>query len=172
MQEKQRLSLYLAHRTALVDFATPIVGCRASAEDVVQEAFLRFVPAAPERAGAEPIMQPVGYLYRIVRNLAVDWGRRLSAERRRGDGGAILEDVPAPTASPEQAVVDRDELRVVAAALAELPERTRRIFELHRLEGRTLQDIADTFGISLTLTHQLVRKAISHCASRLDDANS
>jgi len=172
MQEEQRLSLYLAHRAALVDFATPIVGCRASAEDVVQEAFLRFVPAASERTGSEPIMQPVGYLYRIVRNLAVDWGRRLSAERRRADGGAILEDLPAPAASPEQAAVDRDELRIVATALAELPERTRRVFEMHRLEGRTLQDIADTFGISLTLTHQLVRKAITHCANRLDDANS
>jgi RNA polymerase sigma-70 factor (ECF subfamily) len=53
-----------------------------------------------------------------------------------------------------------------------LPERTRRVFEMHRLEGRTLQDIADTFGISPTLTHQLVRKAITHCANRLDDANS
>lgn len=170
MHEEQRLSLYLAHRAALVDFATPIVGCRASAEDVVQEAFLRFVPAGPERA--EPIVQPVGYLYRIVRNLALDWGRRLSAERRRSDGGVVLEDVPAAAASPEQAACDRDELRIVAAALAELPERTRRVFEMHRLEGRTLQDIAGTLGISLTLAHQLVRRAITHCANRLDDANS
>lgn len=170
MHEEQRLSLYLTHRAALVDFATPIVGCRASAEDVVQEAFLRFVPAGAGRA--EPIAHPVGYLYRIVRNLALDWGRRLSAERRRSDGAVVLDEVPAATASPEQSACDRDELRIVAAALAELPERTRRVFEMHRLEGRTLQDVADTLGISLTLTHQLVRRAISHCANRLDDANS
>ncbi|MFX5710053.1 sigma factor-like helix-turn-helix DNA-binding protein, partial [Acinetobacter baumannii] len=80
--------------------------------------------------------------YRIVRNLALDWGRRLSAERRRADGGAILDDIPASAASPEQAACDRDELRIVAAALAELPERTQRVFEMHRLDGRTLQEVA------------------------------
>ena len=31
-----KLRLFLAHRTALIDYATPIVGDRAQAEDVVQ----------------------------------------------------------------------------------------------------------------------------------------
>ena len=67
-----RLDLFLAHRSALIDYAQPIVGCRARAEDVVQEAYLRFAAATDrERPADDRILQPVGYLYRIVRNLAV-----------------------------------------------------------------------------------------------------
>jgi RNA polymerase sigma-70 factor (ECF subfamily) len=70
-----RLKLYLTHRAALIDYATPIVGCRARAEDVVQEAYIRFVPA---RVADARIEQPVAYLYRIVRNVALDWTRRFA----------------------------------------------------------------------------------------------
>ncbi|MCD6074877.1 MAG: hypothetical protein K0Q70_1760, partial [Rhodospirillales bacterium] len=37
-----KLTLFLTHRTALIDYAAPIVGDRSRAEDVVQEAFIRF----------------------------------------------------------------------------------------------------------------------------------
>ena len=34
--------IFVEQRTALIDYAFPIVGCRAHAEDVVQEAYIRF----------------------------------------------------------------------------------------------------------------------------------
>ncbi|MBO6753108.1 MAG: hypothetical protein JJ903_08525, partial [Spongiibacter sp.] len=40
----QKLKTYMTHRAALVDYATPIIGCRARAEDIVQDAFLRYLP--------------------------------------------------------------------------------------------------------------------------------
>jgi DNA-directed RNA polymerase specialized sigma24 family protein len=39
-----QLALFLAHRSALVGYATPILKCRARAEDVVQEAYIREFP--------------------------------------------------------------------------------------------------------------------------------
>ena len=132
-----KLDLYLAHRSALVDYAAPIVGCRARAEDVVQEAWLRF------NGRQDPglaINNPVGYLYRIVRNLALDLTRSIATERRQPDGDSLL---------------------------AQLPERTRMAFEMHRLGGYTLQQIAAALGISVGLTHQLVHDALSHCVAWL-----
>ncbi|GLT01010.1 hypothetical protein GCM10007897_24010 [Sphingobium jiangsuense] len=46
-----RLHLYLKHREALIDQATKIVGDQARAEDVVQDAWLRF-SASAGRCGA------------------------------------------------------------------------------------------------------------------------
>jgi RNA polymerase sigma-70 factor (ECF subfamily) len=158
-----RLDLFLAHRTALIDYAHPIVGCRSRAEDVVQEAYLRFATAG-ERGDA-PILQPVGYLYRIVRNLAVDWVRHLAQEDRPPP--AVMEQVASAAPSPEQAAVDRDQLRTAIAALEELPPRTRLAFELHRLQGATFPDIARQLGISVGLAHRLVKDALTHCAERL-----
>lgn len=158
-----RLDLFLAHRAALIDYAQPIVGCRARAEDVVQEAYLRF-SGADDRAD-DPILQPVGYLYRIVRNLAVDWARHLAQEDR--PPSAVMEQVASPAPSPEQATVDRDQLRIVIAALEELPSRTRLAFELHRLQGATFPAIARQLGISVGLAHRLVKDALTHCADRL-----
>ena len=168
-QPDPNLSLYLSHRAALVDYATPIVGSRANAEDVVQEAFLRFAPVA-----AQPdIENPLAYLYRIVRNLSLDVARRLASERRRTGDEAVPDDIPDLASNPEKSALHRDELRHVVAALAELPERTQRAFELHRLQDLTLQQTAATLGISTTLVHKLIRNALVACMQRLgtdDDA--
>src|SRR3546814_20723340 len=70
-QHSRKLNLYLRHRAELIDYATPIVGDRALAEDVVQDAWLRFSDAGSHDAKTRLIRQPVGYLYRIVRYLAL-----------------------------------------------------------------------------------------------------
>ena len=167
--------LYARHRRALIDYAAPIVGCRARAEDVVQEAFIRFsgrrategaTTQAPDGLPA-PITHPLPYLYRIVRNLALDWVRRPAAAVEAGDPDALSR-LPAATATPEQTVLQRDQLRVLAEALAELPERTRIAFNMHRLEGRSLREVADRLGVSVVRAHQLVKDAIRHAAARLD----
>lgn len=160
------LDVYLAHRSALVDYAMPIVGSRAQAEDVVQEAWLRFNGRAAEQAG---IHNPVSYLYRIVRNLALDLSRRLQTENRQPDGDEMLLTLAVESASPEHSILYQDELRMVQQALDELPERTRQTFILHRINGLPLQQIAIQLNISTSLAHQLVHSALSHCAERLTD---
>jgi len=160
-----KLQLYLAHRPALVDYAAPIVGCRARAEDVVQEAWLRFSRQADEA----DIRHPASYLYRIVRNLALDQTRRSATEKAQPGGDEMLAELPASTASPEQAVSQQSELAAISRALEELPLRTRTAFEMHRLGGHTLQQVANHLEVSVSLVHQLVRDALAHCLARLED---
>jgi len=155
-------TLFVAHRGSLVNYANGILRDRTGAEDVVQEAWLRFSAAAD----GDKVLNPVSYLYRIVRNLALDGASRRSAEARRDEQSGDLLSCEAP--SSEQVLYFRDELRVVADALAELPERTQAVFRMHRLEGCTLQVVADHFGISVVRVHQLVKEALMHAAARLE----
>ena len=83
-----------------------------------------------------------------------------------------MENLPSDAPSAEQVLFYRDELRVISDALAELPERTRIAFRMYRLEGQTLQAIADHLGVSVVRTHQLVKEAILHAARRLDGPES
>lgn len=158
----QMLALYLEHRRALVNYANGIVRDRAGAEDVVQEAYLRLGTVSQE------ISHPVGYLYRIVRNLALDWARRSSTDRPDGAASDTLEAVPHDAPSAEHVLLFRDELRLLQEALVELPERTQAAFRMYRLEGQTLQQIANHLGVSVVRAHQLVKEAIVHAAKRLD----
>ena len=57
--------------------------------------------------------------------------------------------------------------RLLAEAIAELPERTQTAFRMYRLEDKTLQQIADHLGISVARTFQLVRDAGAHATRRL-----
>jgi RNA polymerase sigma factor (sigma-70 family) len=166
-------SLFVEHRRSLVDYAANIMGSRVQAEDVVQEAWVRF-SAASGKATAEQgegaaIANPLAYLYAIVRNLALSWARRSSLERAVSPVSEEIASVASDAPSAETVLVHRDELRVLAAALVELPERTRIAFNMSRLEGRPLRDVADRLGISITRAQQLVKIAMIHGAKRLRD---
>jgi RNA polymerase sigma factor (sigma-70 family) len=154
---------YLTHRAALVETAAPIVGCRFRAEDVVQDVYLRLTQSTAE---AE-IRQPASYLFRLVRNLAVDRARRLALERRYGANEPVRLSAPAADPSPEDALVARELLRGLEQALAELPDRTRLAFEMNRVGGYSVEHVSRTLGISTSLTYLLLRDAMTHCRDRL-----
>lgn len=162
------LDTFLRHRDALVAYAAFLVGDHARAEDVVQEAWLRFSAATGEdRSDGKPITQPAAYLYRIVRNLSIDLAQRLRTEAAHPSSEVLLSEVPADTADPERTVVDRDQLQALAAALDELPQRTRYAFDLHRFEDKTYSEIGEILGISQTRAYGLVQEALAHCIRRV-----
>lgn len=165
MPQDTTLTLYLAHRRELVAYASGLVGDPSGAEDIVQEAFMRFRAAASGRL----IDEPVGYLYRIVRNLAFDGRRRTTLEDRHIERGArdMPGEVAADLPSPEAEAIARDELRRVMAAIEELPERTRLALEMHRLQGCKLREIAQRLGVSVSMAQLLVVEGIRHCQRRL-----
>lgn len=165
-QDSTAIGLFMAHRRALVNYANSITGSRAQAEDVVQEAWLRFDKASRGRL----LEDATGYLYRIVRNLALDGRRRTTRESQLIAGEGFEEAAgtcPDATPTPEAVALYRDEYALVMEALAELPERTRIAFEMHRFGDAKLREIAAVLNISLPLAHRLVADAVQHCKERL-----
>lgn len=165
--DHDRLKLYLTHRSALVDYATPLAGgSRAQAEDIVQEAYFRFVPRDADSA-ASIAEKPLPYLYRIVRNLAFDWMRRGAAETRRDSSHAVLSDPARVQSSPEEELQHREDLRIVAAVLADLPLPMRQAFELQRFGGLSFQQIGARLGVSSATAHRLAQAALVEIMRRL-----
>lgn len=159
-----KVHLYTTHRAALVEYALPIVGDRARAEDVVQEAFMRF---SPQQALDSDVQRPIGYLYRIVRNLALDLTRRRAAEDR------VLSDdrswwlAPESSRTPEQEVSHKEHLREIGRMLETSSPLVRDAVNLHRTHGYTLQQIADALGVSVSSAHRAVREGLALIALHL-----
>lgn len=158
------LEMFIEHRSELLKYAGRIVRDSAGAEDVVQEAWLRFSARSTQAAR---ISRPRAYLFTIVRNLALNWVSRASTRRQVPLSPALSEILPADAPTADRVLYYRDELRVVTEAVVELPERSRRAFVMYRLDGLTLQEIADRLGISLVRTHQIIKEAGLHAARRL-----
>lgn len=166
-RDSKFLDLFMAHRGDLLNYANSIVGDPSRAEDVVQEAWVRFDEVAKQRLLGEPL----GYLYRIVRNLALDGRRRTTRETKIvsgidfADAEAAVSD--AAQSTPEAVALYRDQLNLLMAAVAELPEQTRIAFEMHRLAGCTLREIAQALDISISHAQTLVVNGVQHCKQRL-----
>ena len=164
--QPSNLDIFVTHRRALLNYASSIVGSRSRAEDVVQEALLRFHEASKGRL----LEDSTSYLFRIVRNLALDGRLRMKRESliiTDDDFEAAANAWTDSVASPETVALYKDEYALVMDALAQLPERTRMAFEMHRFGGAKLREIAEALDISLPLAHRLVADAVQHCKEQL-----
>lgn len=145
---------FLGHRAQLCRAARKIVGTRESAEDVMQEAFLKISQRA--HCGA---LQPMAFCFHVVRNLAIDHWRRQTMESAVFTEEDEGRHTAATQGTPEQVVIDRQALLLVGKVLDGLPARTREAFEMHRVNGLTQRDIAAQLGVSLTLVNFMIRDA-------------
>jgi RNA polymerase sigma-70 factor (ECF subfamily) len=142
------------------------VGSRSLAEDLVQEAWLRFDNASEKQF----VREPLNYLYRIVRNLALDRRRKTMREDRIFahidiESAAVVS--PDRPATPETEALFRDELRQLEQALTTLSDRSRVAFEMHKFGGAKLREIAQFLGVSLSMAQVLVDDAMEHCKREL-----
>ena len=110
---------------------------------------------------------PRAYLHRISRNLSIDLRRRERLLPRVDVTDEVLERIADQTPLQEAVVYDKQRLAATQRAIEELPERTRRAFELHRLDELTISDVAEKIGLSTTRTWVLIRDAYRHIRSRL-----
>lgn len=150
-------AVLLANRAALLRFLRSR-GADDAAEDLLQELWLKASAGA-----AQPIADPLAYLYRTAANLLLDRKRAELRRRRREDGWANPAGGEPGEASDvdcaERAALAREELRRVESALAALGPRTEAIFRRFRLDGAGQRQIAEEMGISLSAVEKHLRKA-------------
>ena len=135
------------------------------AEDVAQDVFDRLA----RRQGVAGIEKLERYLFETAANAAVDYHRRARARGRQRQV-AYNEALHAPTdASPEVVFAAQEELATVLMALRELPERTRHIFVLVRLENVRQVEVAKGLGLSISAVEKHLRNAMAHLFLRLGE---
>lgn len=158
--------LFRSHRGDVRSYMARILRDADLAEDLTQDAFLRIF--ATVQAGGRP-ENLRGYLYRVARNIAVDH-LRLQKRRRTGTGpDGVMAAIPDPHPGAERALIDRERLRVFVQALTALPDRTQRIFILHRLDGLSYRDVAHRMDLSESSVQKHLARALFQVACRLQD---
>ena len=164
------LAAYFDRRGDLTRFFLARTGSPTETEDLLQELYLKVVAVD----GREVVRLPAAYLYRLGSNLMLD---RLRQQRRSAArdtdyraatnltrGGEDVADLP----SADDAVVARQKLAHIAAAVSVLPERTQQVFRLHKFEGLSHVETAARLGISRSAVEKHVSTALSHLLARMD----
>jgi RNA polymerase sigma-70 factor (sigma-E family) len=154
--------LYREHALALVRLALLLTGDKATAEDVVQDAFLGLY------RGWSRLRDPdsaVGYL----RTAVVNGCRSVHRSRRRLWPHAQLEHDPPPVWSAEAAAIDSEERRAVLAAVARLPRRQREILALRFYLDLPDSEIAATLKITRGTVSSTVSRAVATLARQLQE---
>jgi RNA polymerase sigma-70 factor (ECF subfamily) len=162
------VAAFTAHRPLLVGVAYRQLGSVGDAEDVVQEAWLRWA-----RVDTETVADPAAFLVRIVTRLALDRLRRVAARRETYVGPWLPEPVltdaaraavgPNPADEAERAASVSLAMLVVLETLTPL-ERT--VFVLHEAFGYSYTEVAEILDRSPAAVRQLAHRAREHVAAR------
>lgn len=159
MDEQARV--FTTHRSTLVGVAYRILGSVSDAEDVVQEAWLRWA----DRPMAE-IVNPRAFLIRVTSRLALDRLRRLKARRESYVGPWL----PEPVATEPDAAQEVERAEQVSMALLVVLETLspleRAVFVLREAFALPYGEIATALDRSEAAVRQLARRARAHVDER------
>lgn len=139
-----------------------MLGNRAEAEDIAQDALLRLWRAAP--SWKDDGAKPSSWLYRVVANLCIDRMRRARAISIDAD------EVPEPlddAPSVEASMQDRTRQQALYAALQTLPDRQRQAVVLRHIEGCTNPEIAEILEIGVEAVESLTARGKRALAAKL-----
>jgi RNA polymerase sigma-70 factor, ECF subfamily len=141
-----------ALRPRLFGIAYRMLGAVADAEDVVQEAFLRW-----RRAGDAP-RSDEAWLVSVTTRVAIDRLRRAARERAAYEGQWLPEPLPVPP--PDRAAELADDLSLAFLLLLErLAPEERAAFLLREVFGVEYDEIAQTLGKTEAACRQIVHRA-------------
>jgi RNA polymerase sigma-70 factor (ECF subfamily) len=145
------------HLPALILLARQWVPGRADAEDVVQEAFVRFWRVR------DRVADPAAYCFACVKHVALDWQRSRKRRARREEASARSE-VETWFAGP----VEQGERRAaLEAALRLLPERQREVLVLRIWGELSFPQIAAALEISADTAKSRYRYALDKLRQQL-----
>lgn len=148
------IDVFEAQRPRLLRLAYRMLGSMAEAEDVVQEAWLRW-----QRVDKDEVREPAAYLSRTVTRLCLDEMKSARARRETYVGSWL----PEPIAEPEDEAMRFDELTLtLMLALERLSPLERAAFLLHDIFGVPLEEIAGTLDRDAAAVRQLAVRARKH----------
>jgi len=145
------------HGAALVLLARQWVASRADAEDIVQEAFVRFWRSR-QRA-----LDPAAYLYTCVKHCALDWQRSRKRELRREEAAARPEAETLFAGPLEQA----ERRTAIGAALGILPDNQREVLIMKIWGGLSFPQIAEALRIPANTAASRYRYALAKLREQL-----
>ncbi|WP_405060920.1 RNA polymerase sigma-70 factor [Kribbella sp. NBC_01505] len=165
MTDEQLAREFDEHRAVLLGAAYRVVGSAGDAEDVVQEAWLRWAGVAHDE-----VRDVRAYLIRITTRLALNRLRQQKARREQYVGPWLPEPIvrcEAPDADPAAAVELADSVSMAMLVVLEtLSPLERATFVLREVFDLPYDEIAETLGRSEAAVRQLAHRAREHVHAR------
>jgi RNA polymerase sigma factor (sigma-70 family) len=151
-------TFFASHRTSFLDQATRRVGNRHIAEELVQDALMKVILAAPELNSDS---HALAYIRHTINNLAID---RLRLEGRRprlvsvDESEFELESWQVPTSDLEEIISAADDAAIIREAISLLSPAERATLVMWEIEGRSAKEIAKELRIKeSSVRHTLFR---------------
>ena len=152
---------YLAHRGLLFTVAYEMLGSAADAEDVVQEAWLRW-------AGVDQteVHNPRAYLVRIVTRLALNRLRTVARQREEYVGPWLPEPLLTSPDVAEDVELAESVSIAMLTVLETLGPTERAVFVLHEVFETPYDEIAEAVGKTVAAVRQIAHRAREHVIAR------
>src|SRR5215212_734076 len=150
-----------AHRPLLGSVAYRMLGSLAEAEDVVQEAWLRW-----DRTDHDDIEDARAFLVRVTMRLAIDRLRRLKARRESYPGPWLPEPILTEADVGEAAELAESVSLTLLVVLETLSPLERAVFVLREAFGYSYAEIGEIIGRQESTVRQLARRARDHMQQR------
>ena len=168
--------LVARHERRLWNFLRRFVRNPTTAEDLLQEVFLRVIKSGPEW---QPTAKVTTWMYTIARNLCTDHARRavfrdaasLDGSGRSEDSGArpLMDRIPATGHGTDREAIGKEIAARVDAAVAALPLEQREVFLMREVMDMPFAEIAAAVGASLPTVKSRMRYALERLRVALEE---
>ena len=155
-------ALVETYSTLLFRVAHSVLRCRAEAEDVVQDVFVRVIE---HRRSLPKVRDMRVWLARIAWNLAIDRRRRIRPEQM---DESFAENLAAGGMPPDKAVDEAQRMKAVLRELERLPKAERHVLLLSSLEELGTAEVAKVLGRSESGVRALLFRARTRLRERLE----
>jgi RNA polymerase sigma factor (sigma-70 family) len=152
-------AFYTEHRSELLAHANRVLKDSAKAEEITQDALIKFMLAAPELESQD---HALSYLHRTIENLCIDLFR---LEGRRpnlvviDDAQAEVEAAWQVSGDHSQVISAAEDAAIIRQALALLSPAERAALVMWEMEGRSTEEIAAELGIKESAVRHTVSRA-------------
>lgn len=163
------------HRKPVYNFVLRFVGDKETAEDLLQETFMRVIK------GAEAYKRQAKFttwVYTIARNLCVDQSRRRKHRKHASldapldaseESGTLMDVIPGNEMASDRKTVNKQLHATMQKAIAELSEEQREVFLMREFLDMPFKQIADVVGVPENTVKSRMRYALEKLRLELDD---
>lgn len=153
-------------------FAYRLCGNADDAADIAADTFVRVYNSLKSFRGDSSFAT---WLFRVVTNIHLDHRKRARSRPHTslddpiaGDDAASTREVPDSSPGPQELVEEMDRTRIIQQAILSLPEFQRAIVLLYHVDGRSYEEIAETFDLPIGTVKSRLNRARLALRSKLE----
>jgi RNA polymerase sigma-70 factor, ECF subfamily len=163
------------HRKSVYNFILRFVGDKETAEDLLQETFMRVIKGADAYKRQAKFTT---WLYTIARNLCVDQTRRRKHRRHASldapmdasdDSGSLMDVIASNEMASDRKSVNKELFATMQRAIAGLSEEQREVFLMREFLDLPFKQIAEVVGVPENTVKSRMRYALEKLRLELDE---